>query len=109
MAPVDAEVAQQDNFDRLGPPRLCPNRLTETRGQKKVETLGKPRQRPEDQPAPDQVLAQKEAKVGEPRGSKELLPPLGREGPLQRAEHDYEKQEAQSGCDEQARQGQQET
>src|SRR5262249_16815126 len=52
---------------------------------------------PEDQPTPEQVLAEEEAEVKDPARAQEPLAALGREGQFQRPKDDYQEEEAEAG------------
>ena len=86
MAPVDEEVAQQNDLDGLEPPGLRRDGLAEAVRHDAVEPVAEVRQDPEDQAAPEEILAEEEAEVGEPGRAKEALPRLGRERPSPGAE-----------------------
>src|SRR5262249_45259697 len=57
MAPVDQEVAQQNDFEGLKPPGLRTDRMPQTRWHDGVKPGAEVRQDSEDQAAPEQILA----------------------------------------------------
>src|SRR5262249_15369239 len=99
-APVDEEVAQEHDLDGLKPPRLRRDRRAERLRDDPAEPVLEVRQRPEDESAPEQVLPQEEAEVGQPARPEEALPRLRGEGQLERAEHQHEEAEADPGVEE---------
>lgn len=74
MSPIDQEIAQQNDFDRLEPPGLRRDGVAKTLRNDSVEPVAEVRQDPEDQPGPEQILAKEETKVGDPGRTKEPLP-----------------------------------
>src|SRR4051794_36584492 len=94
MSPVDEQVAQEDDLDRLQPPWLIRDAGAKTRRHDDVQPAAKPPEQPEHQPGPQQVLAGEEAEVGEPVGPQEFLPgPCGKRQ-LEWAEDHHEEEEA---------------
>ena len=97
VAPVDAEVAEQHDFDRLQPPRLRGDRCAKVRSACPSSQPPNRAKQPEHEPAPEQVLAEEEAQIGPPGGAKEPLARLGGERPFQRPEDQAEEEEAGRG------------
>jgi hypothetical protein len=96
MAPVDTEIAQGHDFDGLEPPGLRRDRLAETVGDDAVEPVAEIRQNPKDQAAPEEVLAEKEAEIGEPSRAKEVLPRLCWKDHLQGSKNQNQEEETKA-------------
>ena len=61
VAPVNKKITEQHDFESLDPPRLSRYSGSKVRGNNAVEPAGELGQQPEDEAAPEQILAQKEA------------------------------------------------
>src|SRR5262245_31030610 len=98
VSPVNAQIAQQNHFARLQPPGLAGDGGAPGRWHPAVDGMAQPIQHRQDEPAPQQILAEEKRQIRPPMRSKEPLRSRGKE-PLQRTEHHGEKTETQSGTD----------
>ena len=64
MAPIDKEVAQQDDFDRLGPPGLECNGVAESVWHDPVKPVAGTGKHPEDETTPQEILTEEKTEVG---------------------------------------------
>src|SRR5687767_11022287 len=85
VAPVDAEVAEKNHFDRLDPEGLGGDARAEGGGDEGGDEAAEAGENPKDGAAPEEILAEEEAEVGEPGGAEELLAGSGGEDVLQGA------------------------
>lgn len=100
MSPVDEEITEQDDPDRLEPPWLGVDEGAEIGGEDAGDPWGEHGQCAEDESAPEEVLAEEEAEIGKPRGAEEFLSFGGKEF-FQRREDGEEDEKAQNGsCEE---------
>ena len=100
MAPVDEEVAEQDDFEDLEPPGLRGDGVAEVRRDEAAECVAEVRQHPEDEAAPEEVLAEEEAEVGEPGGPEEALPGFRGEGEFEGPKDEDEEETPEELVDE---------
>src|SRR5262245_60832124 len=94
MAPIDAEVAQNNDLERLKPPRLRCNALAKGFGNEAMNPITKPKQQPQHHAAEEQVLSEEEAQIDEPFAAEESLRRLGRKRGFERTKYDKQEEEA---------------
>ena len=82
MAPVDEQIAEQHNFNRLHPPRLRRDRCAKSIGTIAVDPSAEAHQQPQHDTAPQQILAEEKTQIDEPCRPKEFLPAAWRETPF---------------------------
>ena len=101
VAPVHEEVAQEHRFHSLQPPGLVRHGLAKAWRDDRIDPTSQLEEHPEDDAAPEQVAAEKEADVGDKAGAKEALARFRRKDDLKRAEDKDEYDKGQSGSGEQ--------
>ena len=96
VTPIDAQVAEQHDFDRLNKPILRRDQRAKVVWYGTVEPRSRSSQQPKDQPIPHEVLTHEEAHISQPSGTKEPLTASRRKCHLQRSEREAQKYKAQS-------------
>jgi hypothetical protein len=95
VRPVDDEVAHHDHFYSLQPPRLRPDSRAEVRRHDAVQPVAKMVQRPENEPAPKQILAEQKLQIGPKCRTQELLTLASGKEHLKRSKDCQEEEHAQ--------------
>jgi len=96
MAPVNEEIAEENNQEGLEPPGLRSDAVAEILRNNVVEPVAEVRKRPQDKAVPEEILAEEKAEVRKPGRTKEALPTLGRKDGLERLENQDKKQETEA-------------
>src|SRR5713101_6209817 len=100
MAPVNEEVAQENDFDRLEPPGLRSDAVAKFFGNDPAQPAVELNKQPENNSAPEQILAEKETEICEPGWTEETLSGFGRKDHLQGTKYQEEENKTKSGCGE---------
>src|ERR1043165_2306067 len=95
MAPVNKEIAEHNDFNELKPPWLRRDRVPEIGWDNAGHPHIQIRQHPENECAPNKILAKKKAKIGEPGRPHESLTRLGGKRHLERPKNNGEKQKCE--------------
>jgi len=97
VAPVDAEIADEDDFYGLEIEGLRTDGFAEAGGDDRAKPLAEVMEEPEDDGVPEEILAQEETEVGPPRGAEETLAWFGGEAVFEGAEDEEEEAEGEGG------------
>src|SRR5688572_25529561 len=97
MTPVNDQVAEQDDFYGLQPPRLSRHSGAKRCRHDAVQPTAKRLQHEENEPAPHKVLTEEKEEIGPPVRAKDFLLARGKDA-FQRPQGDAEKEKAQAGC-----------
>ncbi len=97
VTPVDEQIADENDFDRLHPPWLRAHHRPEIRRHDMAQPRSRIGERSENESAPQQILTEKKTEIRQPCRTKDPLG-FGRKAFFKRREDDEQDDQAQQRC-----------